>query len=528
MYWGNGAEPQDLDPQTDIADTDSHILYALFEGLVTQDPHDLHPIPGVAESWEISPDKRTYTFHLRHSARWSNGDALTSKDFLRSYQRILSPKLGAQYAEYFWKDAAVVNAKDYYDGKITDFAQVGVRAPDEHTLVIQLVNPTAYFLSLLGNPPWFPVHVPSILKYGELDEKATRWTRPGNLVGNGPFVLKDWKTEQEVVVEKNPQYWDAANVRLKAIHFYPTENIDTEEQDFHAGLLHVTNDLPVTKIDAYRANAPQFLQDTPYLGTYFLRFNVTDPVMKNPRVRRALSLAIDRDGIVNNVMRGGQIPAHYFTPPDTAGYTAQARQPTDFEDARRLLAEAGFPGGQGLPPVDLLINTSGNHRAIAEVIQQTWREQLHVDAHIRNEEFKVYLDSQHALNYQVCRAAWIGDYPDPFTFLGIFVSNGEQNDSGWKNPEYDRLLADSLSAAPAARMEDFQKAEKILLDEGPVAPIYFYTNVYLLRPSVKGWYSNILNRHMPKFLSLDENAASADKGLPTGAGERRVADVPGR
>ena len=247
--------------------------------------------------------------------------------------------------------------------------------------------------------------------------------------------------------------------------------------------------------------------------------------MRDPRVRRALSLAIDREGIVKNVMRGGQIPAHFFTPPDTAGYTARARMPTDFDAARRLLVEAGHPDGQGLPPVDILINTSGNHRAVAEVVQQTWRDQLHVNANIRNEEFKVYLDTQRALNYQVCRAAWIGDYPDPFTFLGIFVSTGEQNFSGWKNAEYDRLLAASQSAAPAERMEDFQRLEKILLDEGPVAPIYFYTNVYLLRPSVKGWYSNILNRHMPKFLSLDESAATADKGLPAAAGARRVADA---
>ena len=523
FYWGNGAEPQDLDPQTDIAETDSRILYALFEGLVSQDPHDLHPIPGVAQTWDTSPDGCTYTFHLRRNARWSNGDPVTSRDFIASYRRILSPKLTAQYAEYFWKDAAVVNAREFYDGKISDFSQVGFRATDDYTLVIQLVNPTAYFLSLLGNPPWFPVHVPTVLKYGALDEKATHWTRPGNLVGNGAFVLTDWKTEQEVVVKKNPLYWDADRVRLKAIHFYPTDNTDSEERDFRAGLLHCTWDLPVTKIDSYKTLHPEVLQITPYLGSYFYCFNVTAPVLKERDVRRALSLAIDRDGIVKNVLRGGQLPAHNFTPPATAGYTCTASVPTDYDAARKLLAAAGYPGGQGLPPIDILISNGGPHRPVAEVIQQTWRKELNIDARIVNQEFKVYLDSQHALNYQASRSAWIGDYPDPFTFLGIFVSTGEQNNTGWKNPEYDRLLAHSLAAGPTERLADFQQAERILLDEAPIAPVFFYTNVYLLQPSVKGWYSNVLNRHMPKFIYLEETAPVDLKGLPSGGGEHKLA-----
>ena len=525
FYWGNGAEPQDLDPQTDIADTDSRILYALFEGLVSEDPHDLHPIPGMAQSWDISPDNRTYTFHLRHDAKWSNGDPVTSRDFIQSYRRILSPNLGAQYAEYFWKDGAVVNAKEFYEGKLTDFSQVGFRAPDDYTLIIQLVNPTAYFLALVGNPPWFPVHTPSILKYGKLDEKATRWTRPGNLIGNGPFVLTDWKTEQEVVVKKSNTYWDARHVRLNAIHFYPTENIDSEERDFRAGLLHTTYDLPVTKIDAYRAHYPQFLQITPYLGSYFYRFNVTNPGMKDPRIRRALSMAIDRDAICTDVLRGGQLPAHNLTPPATAGYTFRGGLPTDYAAARRLLADAGYPDGKGMPAVEILINVSSNHRAIAEVIQQTWRKELNVEARIVNQEFKVYLDSQHSLNYQISRSAWIGDYPDPFTFLGLFVTGGGNNDTGFSNPEYDRIIAHSLVASPTERLEDFQRAEQLLLDESPVAPIYFYTNVYLLQPGVKGWYSNVLNRHMPKFLYLEETAPTEIKALPPAAPPPKIADT---
>ena len=234
-------------------------------------------------------------------------------------------------------------------------------------------------------------------------------------------------------------------------------------------------------------------------------------------MRRALSLAIDREGIVKEVTRGGQLPAHFFTPPNTGGYTYRGGVPTDYEAARKLLADAGYPGGKGLPPIDILINVAINHRAIAEVVQQTWQKELGVDAHITNQEFKVYLDTQHALNYQASRSAWIGDYADPFTFLGIFVSNGEQNNTGWKNPEYDRLIAHSQVADAAGRLEDFQKAESLLLDEAPIAPIYFWTNVYLLQPSVKGWYSNVLNRHMPKFIYLEETAPVEIKKLPPDA-----------
>jgi oligopeptide transport system substrate-binding protein len=507
LYWGNGAEPQDLDPQTVTGVPEGQIFHALFEGLISQDPRDLHIIPGVAQSWDISPDGRVYTFHLRHNAKWSNGDPLTAHDFLRSYQRFLSPGLGAQYANMFFEDVEVVNARAFFEGKIKDFSQVGFTAPDDYTFVIHLENPAAYFLQMLNNYPAYPVHIPTILKYGKFDEKSTPWTRAGHFVGNGPFVLKSWKTEQEVVVTKSPTYWAANRVRLHAIHYVVTDDIDGEEHEFRSHLLHLTYDVPQVKIDGYKKNDPEFLQIAPYLGTYYYKLNVTNPVLKDKRVRRALAMAIDRDAIVKDVTRGGQLPAHCFTPPDIAGFTSDSGVPMDIPGAQKLLAEAGYPDGKGLPPVNILINSSQNHRAVAEAIQQMWTRNLHIDARIRNEEWKVYMDSVTNLDYCVARAGWIGDYADPYTFLGIMSTGNGNNNSGFASPEYDRLLHASCAALnPTERAADLQKAEAILMDEGPILPIYFYTRVYLKQPSVKGWYANILDVHMPQFIYLEETA----------------------
>lgn len=507
LYLGNGSEPQDLDPQAVIGTIEARIMNALFEGLVSQDPKDLHPIPGVAQAWDISPDKCTYTFHLNKNARWSNGDALTSQDFLNSYRRILLPALGSQYADMFYVHTEVVNAREFYEGKITDFRQVGFEAPDPATFIVHLKHPCGSFLSILNHQSWYPIHLPTILKFGKIDQKSTRWTSPGNFVCNGPFRLKSWKPQQEVVVEKSPTWWNASIVRLKEIHYYPTENADTEERDFRSGQLHITYELPNTKVDNYRKNAPQFLRIEPYSGSYYLRLNVTNPALKEKRVRKALAMAIDRDAIVKNVTRGGQQAAHNFVPPDPNGYICQSSIPTDFEGARKLLAEAGFAGGKGLPTIEILINTNQNHRQIAEAIQQMWHDQLNIDVKIVNQEWKVYLDTQHQLNYCASRSAWIADYNDPFAFLAIMSSDGGNNDTGFKSPEYDRFLKQATAAATLEeRYANFQKAEAILMDEVPLAPIYFYTRVYLMQPSVKGWHSNILDIHMPQFIYLEDGA----------------------
>ncbi len=497
---GNGTEPQDLDPQVVTGIPEDNILRALFEGLVSEDPHDLHPIPGTAESWDISPDGKVYTFRLRE-AKWTNGDAVTADDFVQSYKRILSPALASEYNYMLFP---VKNAEAFSKGDIKDFGKVGFRALDDRTLQVTLENPTPYFLSLLNHYSWFAVPVRSIVKFGRLDERGTRWTRPGNMVSNGPFRLKTWKTNSIIVVEKNPYYWDKDRVRLNAIKFFPIDNSSSEERAFRSGQLHVTATVPLPKIDIYKKKPEIFRNDT-YLGTYFYRINVTKPFLKQKELRQALSLAIDRESIVTNITRAGEKPATCFTPPGTAGYYAKPVLRTDIPAAKALLAKAGYPDGKGLPPIEILYNNDEGHRVIAEALQEMWHKNLGVDVQLNNQEWKVYLDSQLQLAYQICRAGWIGDYVDPNSFLDMWLTGGGNNETGWSNAEYDRLIAEAgRTTDPAARLGVFGKAESILLDEMPILPIYFYTSKYLLSPSVKGWFPTILNQHPYKFVYLQE------------------------
>ena len=502
LWINNGTDPADVDPQTINGEPESKLMAALFEGLVTLDPDDpdcSRVAPGVAERWDVSPDGRTYTFHLRADARWSDGAPVTADDFRQSYQRILSPRLGSPYADSFY---VVAGAEDYHKGKTTDFATVGFRAPDPRTFEVTLRERTPFFLLLLENQCWLPVPVATIQKFGPLDRKAVPWTRPENIVSNGPFRLRDWRPQQELVMVPNAQYWDAKTVRLKEIHFLTVDSLDVEERLFRAGELHETFELPLSKLDAYRRNHPEQLAITPYLGCYFYRFNVTRPPLNDPRVRRALAMALDRESIVRNITRAGQQPAYSYVPPSGA-YRPTAILPADLEGARRLLAEAGFPNGRGLPKIPVLFNTLESHRAIAEGVQAMWQKNLGVEVELVNQEFKVYINSGHQLDYTVSRAGWIGDYNDPYSFLGIMRTGDGNNDTGWSNPEYDRLLAESFRATdPATRVATLQRAEAVLLGDMPLAPLFFYTRFKLQQPSVKGKRSNLLDHPQWKHVYL--------------------------
>ncbi len=503
---GNGTEPQDLDPHVITGVTEHYVAMSLFEGLATQDPVDLHPIPGAAESWDISPDQKIYTFHLRKNARWSNGDAVTARDFLESYKRILTPSLGSEYSYMHW---AVKNARAYNEGKLKNFDEVGYKVIDDYTLQITLESSTPYFLSLLNNDAWFPVPMNVIRKYGDPYLRGNRWTHPGHFVGNGPFALAKWRVNDVVAVKKSLTYWDHENVRLNGVNFFPIESDDTEERAFRSGQLHETYTMPLAKIDYYKEHYPEMLHISAYLGSYFYKFNVNKPPLNDKRVRRALTMAIDREAIVKTVMRGGQLPAYNLTPPGTAGYTCRTLVHEDVAEAKRLLADAGYPDGKNLPTIELLYNTLEAHRTVAEAIQQMWKSKLGIDVRLVNQEWKVYLDAQRTLDYQICRSSWIGDYVDPDTFLNMWLTNGGNNETGWSNAEYDRLIDEASHTVDSKeRLEVFQRAEAILMDELPILPIYFYTSTHAIRPELKGWHPNILDIHPYKFLYLEKTQNS--------------------
>ncbi|WOO39939.1 peptide ABC transporter substrate-binding protein [Rubellicoccus peritrichatus] len=500
----NGADPATLDPQLATGVIEFDILLSLFEGLMKPNPVTLDPEPAVAESYEASEDGKRYTFFFRKDALWSNGDPITAHDFEFSYKRILSPNLGSQYAYMLYP---ILNASKFNQGEIDDFAEVGVKAIDDHTLQIDLESPTPYFLSLILHLSWYPVHPPTILKHGEMDELGTRWTRPGNMVSNGPFALKKWSVNDDLVVTRNTNYWDNDAVALNGIHFLPIENLNTEERAFRAGQVHITKSIPLSKVDSYRASGSKDLRINPYLGIYYYTINTTRPPLDNIEVRKALSMAIDRKLITEKILKGGQLPALHFTPPNTGGYTTEYNVQENVEEAQKLLADAGFPGGKNFPVIELLYNSSESHKLIAEAIQQMWKKNLGIDVSLINQDWKVYLNSRRQKDYDIARASWIGDFVDPINFLDLMASYSGNNHTGWASLEFDELLDEaSRTSDPEKRFTILQEAEAMALKEMPVIPIYFYMSVYLVNPAVEGWHANILDWHPYQAISLKNEA----------------------
>jgi len=499
-----GTEPRTLDPHISQGVPEHHIIMGLMEGLMEHDPNDQSKqLPGLADRWEHNEDYSVWKFHLRDNAKWSNGDLVTAQDFVFSYKRILTATLGAPYIDALY---ILKGARDYAAGKITDFNEVGVKALDDRDLQFELIGPTPYFLSAILHTSWFPVHPATILKFGRMDERDTKWTRPGNYVGTGPFILKIWKENDVIELVRNPLYWDAANVKLNGINFYSIENYDTQERAFQAGQLHKTQELSLDKIPYYRREHPELIRIDPYEGAYFYRINVKRKPFDNPKVRLALNLAIDRESIVKNITRGKQKPATGYVPPGMGDYEPLDVIHYDPDQARRLLAEAGYPNGNGFPKFNILINTSQSHRTVAEAIQQMWKQELNIDVGIENQEWKVYLDSQNSLNYDVSRSGWIGDFMDPVTFLSVWRTGDGNNNTGWSNPEYDKLLDQAAQTAdPQKRFSILHQAEQLWLSEPSGVLLYWYTLVYNLDPSVKNWNPLALDDHNYKFIDLEEN-----------------------
>ena len=499
LHVGNLAEPQGLDFQVVTGMPEHRLALTFFEGLVSEDPQ-FNVIPGVAEKWEISPDGLTYTFHLRADAKWSNGDPVTADDFLQSYRRMITPALAAEYSYMLWH---VTGAEDYNKGKLTDFAQTGFKAIDARTLRLTLRQPTPFLLHAMNHYAWFPLHIATLKKFGTLEQKNTPWTRPENFVGNGAYLLKEWRPNQKIVAARSPTYWDRAAVKIDEIHFHAVERAETEERMFRSGQLHATYEVPLSKLAVYRRDQPDSVRVDPLNGIYFYRFNVKRKPFDDVRVRRALALSIDRETLVSKVTLADELPAYDFTPPDLIGFKSRHSIKGDLAEAKRLLAEAGYPEGKGFPKVELLYNTLEKHQIIAEALQQMWRKNLGVDLTLYNQEWKVYMDSQHSQNFQIQRAGWIADYVDPHVFFDIWETGGGNNDTNWGNADYDRLLRTALDAKTTeARYEIYQQMEKILVDELPVLPIFFYTRARLQSPKVKGYFTTPVDNYPWKYADL--------------------------
>ena len=499
LYLGNGTEPKDLDPHTVTGVPESKILMALIEGLVIRHPEGLEPLPGIAKNWLISQDGKEYTFNLRE-ALWSNGDPVTAHDFVYAWNRMLLPSLGSQYPDMLYD---VVNAEQFNKGEITDFNLVGVKALDAKTLKVNLKNPAPYFLELLAHYTTRPVHKPTIEKFGEIDTLGNQWTRPGNFIGNGPFTLEEWKLNQVIKVKKNPNYWDADRVQLNEIHFLPIDNVSREDFMFRAGQIHITSSIPTEKIEVYKEEYPNNISISPYYGTYYYRINLNKKPLDNKLVRKALSLSIDRELITKKVAKGGQIPAFSFTPPDPNGYFPPTKLEYNPSKAKELLKEAGYSKNDSLT-FELLYNTSEGHQKIAEAMQQMWKETLGINIVLTNTDWKVYLSRENNGDFEISRAGWIGDYQDPKTFLDMMVSGRGNNKTGWSNKEYDNLLIKAAqSTSQDERYKYLYEAEKILIDELPIIPIYTYTRIYMKHETVKGWEPNLLDSHAYQYITIE-------------------------
>ena len=500
FHFGNGSEPQGLDPHIVTGVPEHHLITALCEGLVITNPKGGPNLPGVAESWSISDDGKVYTFNLHPNAKWSNGEDVTAEDFVWSWMRILTPALGSQYPDMLYY---VKNAAAYHMEEIDDFSEVGVKAINDKTLEVTLEQPYSFFIKLLSHYSTFAVHKDTVLTYGSIDDRNGEWTRPGNFVCNGPMQLKSWELNKKIVVEKNPFYWDSDKVKLNEMHFYPVSNESTEDRMFRAGQLHVTNVVPQEKCPVYLKENNPNLRIDPYVGTYFYRINTLNPVLKDKRVRKALAMSINRKQIVENVSQCGQQVAYSFTPPGIAGYQPDTEIPFMPDAAKDLLSDAGFPDGEGFPKLEILFNTQEGHRKIALAVQQMWQQHLGIEVELVNTDWKVYLSREMIGDFQISRAGWIGDYEDPNTFLDLMRPNRGNNKTGWDNLEYDRLIELANAQQDVnKRYEILNQAEQLLIDEMPIIPIYTYVRQYQLSSDVHGWDPNPTDTHHPKFVFL--------------------------
>lgn len=484
------SEPPTFDPAQAQDSQANTVLKLMYEGLTRMDEAG-EAQPAAAESWEIEGTK--YTFHLREGATWSNGDPVTANDFVFAWERVLSPET-LPAPPYAYQLYYLKNAQEYNEGKITDFSQVGVKAVDEHTLEVELVTPTPYFLGLTSFYTFYPVH------QSVKDDQA--WAVDANkMITNGAFTLTTWAKGQTIEVTKSDSYWGKDEIKLNTVTMSLVNSGATELASYRNGELdragHPNGEIPTDQIPIVQQELKDEVEIKGTASTYYYEFNVTAEPFDNVNIRKAFAMAIDRQAIVDKVTLGGQLPAFGYVPPGIKGVDDEYRNEVDdkayfsedYEEAKKLL-EQGMQekGYTQLPEITLMYNTSEGHKKIALAVADMWKKNLGVDVKLENQEWAVFLENRQSLNYQVARAGWSADYNDPMTFLDMWVTGGGNNDSGFANADYDALINQAKSTDDAAvRNEAFKKAEENLIKDNQVLlPIYYYTSVSVAKPYLKG------------------------------------------
>ncbi|MBV7434976.1 peptide ABC transporter substrate-binding protein [Cardiobacteriaceae bacterium TAE3-ERU3] len=495
---GNGSEPQSLDPQIAEGVPSSHIQRDLFEGLTAED-QEANIIPGMAESWDISEDGKTYTFHLR-DAKWTDGAPVTAEDFVYAWQRGVNPATGSNYAFILYP---IKNAEAIAEGKMQP-EELGAKVIDDKTIEVELEGPTPYFLGMLAHNVAYPVPKQTVEKYGD------DWTRPENIVSNGAFKMQEWTPQSNITLVKSDSYWDKDAVKLDKVIFYPTEDQGSELKRYRAGEIDWTYEIPNDQIKWIQSNLADELQSANYLGTYYYGFNTSKPPFDNKDLREALTLALDRDVITEKVTGAGETPAYSIVVPGVNNYDAYKPEWADWpraeqiKKAKELYAKAGY-GPDNPLKIELIYNTSDNHKKIAIAAASMWKQILGVETELVNQEWKVFLSTRKQGNTEAFRAGWIGDYNDPNSFLELFVSNSGLNDVFFKNEEFDSLLKQAASEQDAGkRAETLRQAEEVFTDSYSLAPIYHYVTKHMVKPYVKGYTNNVMDHNRSKYMYIEK------------------------
>ncbi|MCA9521954.1 MAG: peptide ABC transporter substrate-binding protein [Myxococcales bacterium] len=493
--WGSNF-PRFIDPNRVTETPGNYLAQNLFEGLLNHNQGAGEPQPGVATHFELSHDGRTYTFHLRHNARWSNGDPVTARDFEYSWKRSLTPDFVSENVELIWQ--FVDGAKAYKLGKQKDWSTVGVKVLDDYTLEVRLSHPAPFFPYLVAYIAYAPVPKKAVERYG------SRWTRPEHIVVNGPYTITSFKERDRITLLKNPRYWDAKSVRIERWELVHVERETEAVKMYNLGQIHYLSDLvPTELIPQYKRQNRKDFHIDPVLCTYYIKFNTKKKPFDDVRVRRAFNLAVNKDELVTNMLQTGQVPATNFIPlmfEKTHHYRSPKGPYFNPSAARKLLAEAGYSAAN-FPKVTLLFNAAELHQTVASFVQGQLKRHVGVEIDLQKMEWKSLIAKLHKKDFTLARTGWCADYPDPLAFLSPLQSQSENNDPGYKNLEFDTTLAQIKSAAERKRRNELlAKAERTLIRDMPQMPLFHYTRVYLIKSFIGGYEPNVMDYHLVKYL----------------------------